>query len=148
MTDPRDYYLRMRAAVEAGRPLPRDVAEWFLRGLALHENGGTLDAALDLQVAPGDAWRHPGRQCRRAAMERLFLEAADALHGRNDRSARALARALQRFEAPTLDCMDRRARDALTRLSLDFGLANIPRTRTPIAQILAGHTQAQRDDLV
>lgn len=144
----RDNYLRLRAAIEAGRPLPRDVADWLLRGLAIHENGGTLDAALGLQVSSGDAWRHPGRQWRRVEMERRFLEAADALHGRNGRSALIIARALQSFDALTLDCMDRTARDALIRLSLDFGLTNIPCTRTPIAQILTGNTQAQRDGLV
>lgn len=140
MPDARGQYVRMRTAVESGRPLPPDVRGWFLAALRRYERGERLDAALGLTVGPGEAWRHPGRQVRRACMEAELLRVADLTGPRDSRTAQRIALVLrgERFDLPA------RALDYLFRCRHIFG-DEMPCSRSAVLRILQGDTRAQRD---
>lgn len=143
----QDAYLRLKAALEARRPVPDEVVDWLMRGFDDFEQGQRLDRALGLHANSGDAWRHPVRQVRRAEMERLYLHAADALDGRTDKSARIISNALTRLDATTLDGLPEGAKHGVFNLCLGYGVDKVPRSRSSIMRILEGDTQAQRDGL-
>ncbi len=138
----RNYYVRWRTAVESHRPLPLDVAHWLRCGLYAYERGVPLERALGLTAGSGQAWRHPVRQVRRARLESLVLTVADCAGGRNSRSASRIAAALTGDPVR----LPSRALDFLFKLNREH--PEVPRSRTPILQILQGNTRAQRDGLV
>lgn len=136
--------VRLRTALESRRPVPPDVSEWLLAGLARQESECcSLDEALGFKVGPGEAWRHPVRQRRRARLEAALLSIADLSGGRGSRQAGLIADALRgsRFGLPGI------ALDYLFRLQRRHG-AELPTSRSAILQILQGRTRAQRDGVV
>lgn len=142
-----EYFLRLKASLQANRALPPDVRDWLLSGLEAYERDrptvGSLDAALGMTVGPGEAWRHPIRQMRRAEIEAEFLVVADLAGGRGSRQAGLISESLLglRYRLPGM------ALDYLFRLQRRHG-AELPTSRSAILQILRGETAAQRDGVV
>lgn len=138
-----EMFVRMRIAVASGRPLPPDVADWWLAAVDQYERGKPFEASLGLNAESGRAWRHPVRQRRRAVIERLILAAADGAGGRESRNATRIAGVLsgQRWDMPALSL------DVLFLLIKRYP-DNLPKSRSAVLRILSGETQAQRDGVV
>ncbi|MGN8157106.1 hypothetical protein ACS8YF_00340 [Salinisphaera sp. SWV1] len=138
-----DMYDRMRIAVASGRPLPRDVADWWLAAADQYEHGTPLEVGLGLNGESGRAWQHPVRQRRRAAIERLILAAADGAGGRTNFNATRIAGVVnrKRWDMPALSL------DILLLLITRYP-GEVPTSRSALRQVLLGETQAQRDGLV
>jgi len=154
MSEPRDNLARLRAALEAGRPLPEDVGAWLLAGIDRWERRQVhhLERALYL-VAAGNG--HPSTErarenrngCLTAAVEHLGWPPPSS----TAEKARRLLPHVKRFEAQlwhrwkSLDAPPDRA----TRLERELwrakrfataGGLSLPQTRKQIQRIIGGGT--------
>lgn len=133
------------AAAEDGRPCPPAVWEWLGAGLRHHaETGERLDRALGLEIDAGQDWLQPWKVLRRAAMERLFHQAAAALQVSDGAKPGILSDALQ--DASALEQLPMGARVPLTLLleRHDGQEVPLPKSRSRIRNILRGETVAGR----